>query len=123
VKKNTPKEIGMHRAQRVSSLLKEEVSWILERELKDPEVSMVTIVEVELSKDFRLARVYFSSLASDEQALAELKALNKASPFIRKLLYRRLDLKMIPELTFERDTAFEYARRIEVLLARIHENR
>lgn len=113
----------MHRAQRVSSLLKEEVSWILERELKDPEVSMVTVVEVELSKDFRLARVYFSSLASDEQAQAELKALNKASPFIRKLLYRRLDLKMIPELTFERDTAFEYARRIEVLLARIHENR
>lgn len=112
----------MHRAERVSSLLKEEVSWILERELKDPEIGMVTITEVKLSKDFRLAQVYFSSLASEEQAQVELKALNKASQFIRRLLYRRLDLKIIPEFSFKRDTAFDHARRIETLLARIHEN-
>jgi ribosome-binding factor A len=113
----------MHRVERLSSLLREEISWILERDIKDPAIGMVTITGVELTKDYRLARVSFSSLASEGKTQEEQQSLNRACPFIRKLLGKRLDLKIVPEIVFKRDLGTAHAQRIEEIISRLHGHR
>ena len=113
----------MHRVERLSSLLREEISWILERDIKDPGIGMVTITGVELSKDYRLARVSFSSLLAEGELQGEQRSLNRAIPFIRKLLGKRLDLKIIPEIVFKKDPGPAHAQRIEEIISRLHGHR
>ncbi len=108
------------RLDRVNQLIREEVSTLLQRELKDPRLGFVTVTEVDTSKDLRQAKIYVSVLGGDEQWKASITALTSARGFIRNWLRQHLDLRVTPELTFRPDRSMEHAARIQALLKGLH---
>ena len=104
------------RLDRVNQLIKEEVSMLLQRELKDPRLGFVTVTEVDTSKDLRQAKIFVSVLGGDEQWKASMTALTSARGFIRNWLRQHLDLRVTPELVFHPDRSMEHAARIQALL-------
>ena len=108
------------RLDRVNQLIKEEVSMILQRELKDPRLGFVTVTEVDTSNDLRQAKIYVSVLGGDEQWKGSMAALTSARGFIRNWLRRNLDLRVTPELLFLPDRSMEHAARIQALLKDLH---
>jgi len=110
------------RLDRVNQLIKEEISTLLQRELKDPRLGFVTVTEVETSKDLRVARVFVSVLGNEDQWAASLAALGSARGFVRQWLRHHLDLRVTPELDFRADRSMEHAARIQALLRRLNED-
>jgi ribosome-binding factor A len=100
----------------VNQLIKEEVSMLLQRELKDPRLGFVTVTEVDTAKDLRVAKVFVSVLGDDEQWKASMAALTSARGFVRNWLRQHLDLRITPEIVFQPDRSMEHAARIQALL-------
>ena len=97
-----------HRIQRVSSLMRQEISQLLQRQVKDPRLgSFVAVTEVSLSPDLRYARVFVSCMGSEEEKQAMLSGLVAASSFLRSQLAKRLRLRRVPELSFQWDDSIE----------------
>ena len=109
------------RLDRVNQLIKEEISTLLQRELKDPRLGFVTVTQVEATKDLRVAKVFVSVLGGETQWKASLTALVSARGFIRNWLRHHLDLRVTPELDFRADHSMEHAARIQHLLGRLHD--
>ena len=105
------------RLERVNQLIKEEISMLVQRQLKDPRLGFVTVTGVETSPDLKHARVYVSVLGPEEQWAASFKALESARGFIWSWLRRHLDLRATPELLFRPDRSMEHAAHIQSLLA------
>ncbi len=108
------------RLDRVNQLIKEEVSTLLQRELKDPRLGFVTVTDVETSPDLRTAKVFVSVLGGEEQWRGSLAALVSARGFIRNWLRQHLDLRVTPALEFRADHSMEHAARIQELLKQLH---
>jgi ribosome-binding factor A len=106
------------RARRVADQLKEEISEIIQRELKDPRIGFVTLTRIVVSSDLKQAKVYVSCLQSGDTSDKALEALNHASSFIRAELKKLLHLKYIPYLKFFVDDTLDYVDRIETLIAK-----
>jgi ribosome-binding factor A len=105
------------RLERVNQLIKEEVSAVLQRQLKDPRLGFVTVTEVDTTADLKLARVYVSVLGPDEQWTSSFKALDSARGFVWNWLRKHLDLRATPQLVFRPDRSMEHAAHIQALLA------
>ena len=103
------------RKNRVAGLLREVISDIVVRKIKDPRVHGITITDVRMTADLKSARVYFSSL-TDGKVEDHKQGLESAQGFIRRELRRELDLKYIPELSFFYDTAFDHSLKINRIL-------
>ena len=96
------------RLERVNQLLREELSELILRELKDPRLgSMLSITEVDTSPDLGLARVYVSVMAVPEEQSEVLRGLGSATGFLRRALRLRLKLRRIPELRFVLDPSIQ----------------
>ncbi|MFQ5816714.1 MAG: 30S ribosome-binding factor RbfA [Terriglobia bacterium] len=108
------------RPQRVGEQIREEISSLLLRELKDPRIGFATVTAVRVSPDLRHARVYVSVLGSAEQRQESLRGLEAASSFLRRELSHRLRMHHVPALRFELDTTLEQGARIEELLEEVH---
>ena len=111
------------RLDRVNQLIKEEVSTLLQRELKDPRLGFVTVTEVETSKDLRVAKVFVSVLGDEQQWAASLAALASARGFVRNWLRHHLDLRTTPEIDFRPDHSMEHAAKIQSLLKQVRDTR
>jgi ribosome-binding factor A len=111
------------RLDRVNQLVKEEISTLLQRELKDPRLGFVTVTEVETSKDLRLAKVFVSVLGDERQWAASLAALVSARGFVRNWLRQHLDLRVTPEIDFRPDRSMEHAAKIQSLLQQVRDTR
>lgn len=111
------------RLDRVNHLLKEEISLLLQRELKDPRLGFVTVTEVETAKDLRVAKVFVSVLGDESAWRASLQALASARGFIRNWLRQHLDLRVTPELDFRPDRSMEHAARMQELFKQLHDAR
>ncbi len=109
------------RLERVNQLIKEEISEILQRELKDPRLGFVTVTEVEVSKDLRAAKVFVSILGPEEEWRATLEALEGARGFIRGWLVRRLRLRVVPQLSFRPDRSMAHAAHILSVLTELRQ--
>ena len=105
------------RLERVNQLIKEEVSILLQREVKDPRLGFVTVTEVDVTADLKLAKVYVSVLGPEEQWTSSFRALESARGFIWNWLRRHLDLRVTPEIAFRPDRSMEHAAHIQSLLA------
>lgn len=110
------------RSQRVASQLQRELADLIRSELDDPRLGWVTVDDVEVSRDLSLAKVYVSTLATD-QIDSTLEVLSAAAPFLRHELGKRLHLRSIPVVRFCKDIAVERGRRINQLLDEIAKNR
>jgi ribosome-binding factor A len=107
------------RAERVGVLIREEISRLILRSVKDPRIGFVTVTRVRVSDDLRHARIYISS-ARGGQALIGLK---RATGFLRGELGRRLCLRYAPELLFLRDDSLEEELHVAELLRQIEADR
>jgi ribosome-binding factor A len=108
------------RVDRIEEQLRMELSEILEREVQDPRVRLVSITRVRVSPDLRHARVYVSSLGGTEEHKKALQGLRSAAGYARRSLGQRLHhLRRIPELQFDYDESIEKEERIEKLLDEI----
>ena len=102
------------RSTRVADQIRMEIADILFRKTKDPRIQSVTVTDVEMTRDLRLARVFVTTLAKEEKQV--LEGLSKATGFIRGELSRRLSLRYSPELIFKKDESGERRDRILSLL-------
>lgn len=102
-----------YRRLRVQDLLREEISLIIQRELQDPGLGFVTVVDVRVSEDLKSAKVYISIYGSDEEQEHTLQALKRSKGYIKFLLGKRVTLRYIPELTFSLDDSLERVQRME----------
>jgi ribosome-binding factor A len=107
------------RLDRVNQLIKEEISTLLQRELKDPRLGFVTVTEVETAKDLRAAKVFVSVLGDERQWASSLAALTSARGFVRNWLRQHLDLRITPDIDFRPDRSMEHAAKIQSLLKRV----
>ena len=97
-----------HRVERVNSLIRQEISELLQRQVKDPRLgTQVTITDVVTSPDLRHARVSVSRIGSEEEKRETLSVLTAASGFFRNELAKRLKLRRIPELSFQWDDSLQ----------------
>ncbi|MBD2866802.1 MULTISPECIES: 30S ribosome-binding factor RbfA [Paenibacillus] len=108
------------RVGRVGEQIKKELSQILQAELKDPRVGFITVTGVDVTNDLSQAKVYLSVMGTDQQKEDSLKAIEKATGFIRSELGKRIRLRITPELLFQFDTSIEYGSRIDALLNQIN---
>lgn len=110
------------RTERINDLLREEISALVQREMKDPRLAgLVSITEVDVSPDLRQAKVYVSVLGSDEERSSTFRALGAASHFLERELRRRLTIRRMPELHFQQDDSIERGTRILELLDKAQE--
>jgi ribosome-binding factor A len=110
-----------HRPDRLGDQIRTEVSDILAREVHDPGVGFVTITRVSLTADLQIARVYYTTMAAGPARKDTARALQRATPFVRRQLAGRLGLRRMPELEFRFDQSIEQHARIEELIHEIHE--
>lgn len=114
--------MGSHRVERVAEQLRQEISQIIIRDLKDPRIGMATISEVKLSPDLRNAVVKVSVVGDDEAREAAIDGLGHAKGFIRRELGSRLsNLRFAPDLHFELDQGVAYSVRVSQLLREVQQ--
>ncbi|HVP55245.1 MAG TPA: 30S ribosome-binding factor RbfA [Candidatus Eisenbacteria bacterium] len=110
------------RARR-SEALREEITLLVEGELEDPRIGLVTVNEVHLAPDGKLARVFVAVSGSDDEVAESLEGLNASRGFIRHALVANLGLRHAPELVFVLDQSEQYGSRVEELLQRIEKRK
>lgn len=94
------------RGLRVQDQIQRDLSEIIAFELKDPRIGMVTITEVQLTPDYAHAKIFFTTLIDNEEAIKNtLKGLTVAAGFMRNQLGKRLHIHTLPELHFHHDTS------------------
>ncbi len=110
------------RSARLQAALLEEISNIIHNEMKDPRVGFASITEVELSPDYRQAKVFVSVLGDEGKKESTLAGLNSAVGFIRTEVGRRIRLRYTPEIIFKLDNSIERGARIFELLQKVEKN-
>jgi len=109
-----------HRIERVNSVIRYEISQLLQRQVKDPRLgNFVTVTEVSTSLDLRYARVFISRIGSEEEKRETLSALVSASGFFRRQLAKRLRLRHIPELSFQWDDSIRRGAHLLELIDKV----
>lgn len=104
------------RIERVNELIKEVLSELVLTEIKDPRIGLVTITGVRVTNDLSSAKVLFSVMGDEAQRVETLKRLKAASPFLRRVLVRHMDVRVAPELRWSYDDSLDRAFRIEQML-------
>ena len=106
-----------HRIERVNSLIRQELSELLQRQVKDPRLgNFIAVTEVSTSPDMKFARVYVSSMGEGTDRQETLKALTSAAGFFRTRLAKTLRMRYTPELSFHWDDSIERGNRLLQLL-------
>ncbi len=106
--------------ERLNHTIQQEISMILQTEVKDEHIKFVTITGVDTTSDLSFSKIYYTVL--DKEKMDSTKeALEKASSFIRTKLAERIDIRHTPELKFIYDTSIAYGEHIEEIIENIHE--
>ena len=101
------------RGLRVADQIQRDLAELIAYELKDPRVGMITITEVQVTPDYAHAKIFFTTLVDNQDAIRKtLAGLQAASGYLRKELGRRLTIHTLPELHFVHDMST--ARGIEM---------
>jgi ribosome-binding factor A len=108
------------RSYRVGEQILKAISEIISRGLKDPRIGFVTLTSVDVSSDLRYASVYYTVIGSDNERSQTAVGIEKATPYIRRQLARKLTIRHTPELTFFYDKSIEYGAHIETILKEIN---
>jgi len=104
------------RQRRVAELIHQEISLLIQRQVRDPRLGSITVTGVEVTQDLRLAHIYVSVMGGDYEAAQALAGLKSAAGFFRHELGSALSLRFTPELSFRLDKSLEQALRIDQLL-------
>ncbi len=112
---------GFKRKDRVASEIKKAISQILEVESGNERLKRVTLTDVEVTQDLRIAKIYVSSSLGNISHEATIDELRKASGFIKRNLSKKVRLKYMPNLIFEYDDSIDYGFKIDGILKEIKE--
>jgi ribosome-binding factor A len=104
------------RPDRVGEEIRHALAQLLTRQVQDPGIGFLTLTRVKVSPDLQLARVYYTLLGDPKQRRETERALERATPFLRRQLGRRIRLRRVPELRFQFDESVEHQDRIERIL-------
>ncbi len=113
------KNSGFKRKDRVASEIKKAVSQILEIESGNEQLKSITLTDVEMTQDLRIAKIYVSSSLGELSHEATLNTLRNATGFIKKSLAKKVRLKYMPKLIFEYDESIDYGFKIDEILKEI----
>ena len=103
--------VASERQRKVASVLHRELTSILQFKISDPRIVPITIVEVEVSRDLKFAKVY-ATASSGDSLKATLEILNQAKGYIRSALSEQVKLKHTPDLLFVADRILERGNRV-----------
>src|SRR5512136_2943876 len=109
------------RSDRVGDMIRQVIGEMLRRDLNDPRLSLVTLTEVKVTEDLKIATVFFSAMGNPVQEEASLHGLQSAAGYIKKRLGRELRLRFVPELLFKVDHSFDYGKRIDRLIESVQD--
>jgi ribosome-binding factor A len=105
-----------HRNERVRELIKSEFGSILQRDLKDPRIGFVSVLDVEVSNDYSHVKIFVSIMGDAEVKRLTMEGLESAKGFIRTELGHRIRLRHTPEVHIIADNSIEKGSRIFQLL-------
>jgi ribosome-binding factor A len=110
------------RTERVNDLLQEELSALIQREIKDPRMGsgLTTVTSVEVSPDLRHATVFVSHLGDEAERDGVLLALQHSARFLHGQLLHRLAMKRVPEFIFRFDPSIERGDRLARLINEVN---
>lgn len=110
------------RTDRLNSLLKEVISEVIRRDVRNPHVnSLITVTRVDIAKDLHYAKVYISVIGTPEERTKTIDALQSAAGFIAVNASKKVVMRYFPALTFKLDDSVDKHMRIEELLNEIHD--
>jgi ribosome-binding factor A len=110
------------RAQKVGSLIKEELSVLFQRNFSISEYGFLTVTDIIMSPDLRVAKVYISVYGDTERKKKSFAMLEAQKPSIRAMLGHSVRLRYTPEIIFYLDETMEKAMKLENIFRKIHEN-
>ena len=109
-----------NRLNRINEELKKEISQIISFELKNPDVTgLISVTKVKITPDLKYAKVYVSLLNSKDEAKT-MEGLGQSAGFMRSLIAKRVNLRITPELVFEKDDSMEYGMKIDSILKELN---
>jgi ribosome-binding factor A len=109
-----PKDFS--RTLRVGEQIRRELAVLLRGGVKDPRIGMVTITDVEVSKDLAHAKVYFTTFGNQQAVLDSKQGLESAAGFLRRELGRHMKIRTVPDLRFLYDDTQQKGRRVSTLI-------
>jgi ribosome-binding factor A len=104
------------RARSIGDRILEELAVILQREVQDPRLSMVTVTGVDVDRELAYATIFVTALGDEDRQDEVLEALKRARGFLRSALAARIQLRTFPDLRFRWDASYQRGARIEELL-------
>lgn len=108
------------RISRLNSLLREVISEVIVKDVRNPNISQfTTVTSVEITSDLKTAKVLISVLGTDEERAQTIKALNQAAGFISVHASKKIIIRYFPTLTFELDTSVDKLMKIDKILSEI----
>jgi ribosome-binding factor A len=111
-----------NRVARLNSLLKEVLSEVIHREVKNPHVNrFVSVTSVDISSDLQHAKVYISVIGTQADKVSTIKALQSAAGFIAITASKKVVMRYFPELLFKLDDSVDKQLRVDSLLDKIHQ--
>lgn len=108
------------RTERVASIVKEEIGIIFQRNFSMKEFGFITVTEVRMSPDLKIAKVFVSVFGDATQKQKTLAMLESQKPFVRQTLGRNVRLKFTPAISFYLDETMDTAMNLEQLFKKIH---
>jgi ribosome-binding factor A len=104
------------RSDRVCGHIQKALSDILLKKIKDPRLEFATITNVKMSRDLRVARIYFTTTGNKKSAEEALEGFKSAIGYVKRTLAGQLGLRYMPELKFFYDESFDYGSHIDKIL-------
>jgi len=111
------------RIERVAELIKKEVSSILREKVSDPRIGFVSLTDVEILPDLKIAKIFFSVLGDEKAKKDSLAGLKSATSYIRCELGHVLKLKFVPEILFVYDKSLERGSRVLSLMNKVKDQK
>ena len=111
--------MSTHRVDKVEQLIKEEISYILLHKLHGDDLGFITVTDVKVSADLKIAKIYLSVLQKERREFV-LNKINQRLGYIRSELAHRIRIKFVPEIKFFIDDTLDYVEKIEGLINEIH---
>lgn len=111
------------RPERIAEEIRQEISVLLTREVHDPGIGFITVTRVKVSPDLQQARIFYTMIGDDRARRDTERALERATPFLRRQIGGRIRMRRVPEIRFEFDRSVEHQDRIERILLDLAEER
>jgi len=104
------------RSDRVCGQIHKVLSDVLLKRIKDPRLKSATITDVKMSRDLRIARIYFTTTGNKKSVEEAIEGFKSAIGYVKRTLAGQLGLRYMPELRFFYDESFDYASHIDKIL-------